>query len=393
MVIHSEGLPLSGLVVLDFSRAVAGPYCTMLLGDLGARVIKVEETGRGDEVRGWGPPFVEDSKGRKWGTYFVSMNRNKESVELDLKSAEGRAAALALAREADIVVENFRPGVADRLGIDYNSLNVANAGMVYCSVSGFGQSGPWRERPGYDLLAQALSGLMHTSAEPGGAPVKTAFPVADILTGLFAEQAILAALYERERTGKGRFIEVNLLHSVLAGMAPQTAAYLMTGEEPPQAGTAQPNIVPYQMFHCSDGFIVLAAPNERLWERVCRALDKPEWLQDERFANNALRNVNRATLIAEMERVLAARACAEVLAALERYEVPCAPVSKVGAVLDQLEEHGGRITTFGDAEFTATTIAHPARIAGAALRYRRPPMLGEHTQIILDSLKDGSNGL
>jgi crotonobetainyl-CoA:carnitine CoA-transferase CaiB-like acyl-CoA transferase len=365
----------------------------MLLGDLGARVIKVEEAGRGDETRGWGPPFVEDSNGRRWSTYFVSMNRNKESIELDLKSEEGRTAARALARTADVVIQNFRAGVAERLGIGYMELSAENPGLVYCSISGFGSTGPWRDRPGYDLMAQAMSGIMYTSAEPGGDPVKCGFPVADVLTALSSEQAILAALYQRERTGRGRHIETNLLHSLLAAMGPQTAAYLMTGEEPPQAGCRQPNIAPYQTYRCADGFFALAAPNDRLWRCVCEALGKPHWLEDARYTTNALRNENRAALAAEMEAEFAGRGCADVLAALERHGVPSAPVSKVGEILDQLEEQGGRIATFGDHEFMATTMAHPARFAGLAARYRRPPMLGEHTRVILDSLKDGTDGL
>jgi crotonobetainyl-CoA:carnitine CoA-transferase CaiB-like acyl-CoA transferase len=386
-------MPLQGLVVLDFSRAVAGPYCTMMLGDLGARVIKVEETGKGDETRAWGPPFVEDSHGRQWSTYFVSVNRNKESVELDLKSEEGRSAAQALARQADVVVQNFRTGVAEKLGIGYPELSALNPSVVYCSISGFGPSGPWGSRPGYDLIAQAMSGFMHTSAQPGGDPVKSAFPVADILTALFAEQAILAALYERERTGRGRHVEANLLQSMLAAMVSQTGSYLMTGEEPPQTGTTQPNIVPYQAFRCSDGFVVVAAPNERLWQRVCAALEKPQWLEDPRFATNVERNQNRAALVAGMENVLAERSCANAVALFDAHGIPCAPVSKVGAILDQLDEQGGRITTYGDHEFTATTMTHPVRFAGAQVRYKRPPLLGEHTRVILDSLKDKENGL
>jgi crotonobetainyl-CoA:carnitine CoA-transferase CaiB-like acyl-CoA transferase len=396
-VIESEAmrqeLPLAGVVVLDFTRAVAGPFCTMLMGDLGARVIKVEEVGHGDETRAWGPPFVEDSQGRGWSTYFVSMNRNKQSIALDLKSGEGLAAAGELARRADVIIENFRPGVAERLGIGYPSLSAGNPSLIYCSVSGFGQTGPWSTRPGYDLMVQAMSGFMHTSAPPSGVPVKAAFPVADILTGLFAEQAILAALYARERTGVGRRIEVSLLHSMLAAMAPQTAAYLMTSEEPPQVGHAQPNIVPYQAFRCADGYLVAGAPNERLWERFCRALERPEWLSDPRFASNPLRNQHRDELVREIESTLSSKRCADVLDVLMRHEIPCAPVSKVGETLTQLEEQGGCIATFGDHEFTATTMAHPARIEGAAIRYRRPPLVGEHTQVILDALKDDSDGL
>lgn len=388
-----QGLPLEGVVVLDFTRAVAGPFCTMLMGDLGARIIKVEEAGRSDETRAWGPPFVEDSQGRKWSTYFVSMNRNKQSIALDLKSAEGLAAACELARRADVVIENFRPTVADRLGIGYRELSASNTGLIYCSVSGFGQTGPWSARPGYDLMVQAMSGFMHTSAPPGGEPVKAAFPVADVLTGLFAEQAILAALYARERSGAGRRIEVNLLHGMLAAMAPQTAAFLMTGEEPPQVGHGQPNIVPYQAFRCADGFVVAGAPNERLWERFCRALEHPEWLADPRFASNPLRNEHRAALVSEIESAVSPQRCADVLAVLMQHEIPCAPVSRVGEILTELEEQGGFMASFGDHEFTATTMAHPARIEGAPIRYRRPPLSGEHTQVILDSLKDDSDGL
>lgn len=387
-----RALPLAGLTVLDFTRAVAGPYCTMLLGDMGARVIKVEEAGRGDETRAWGPPFAMDAQERPWSTYFVSMNRNKESVALDLKSDEGRAAAQALAGRAGVVMENFRPGVAARLGIGYEDLRASNEALVYCSVSGFGQTGPWRDRPGYDLVVQALSGFMHTSAAPGGDPVKASFPVADIVTGLFAAQAILAALYERERTGRGRRIEVSLLDCMLAAMAPQTAAFLMTGEEPPQAGTAQPNIVPYQAFRCRDGHIVAGAANQRQWERLCAALERPEWLRDARFATNPLRNQHRAELVGEIETVLSGCDCAGALDALARHGIPCAPVSTVSAILEELEEQGGRVATFGDAAFTATTMANPVRLSGSAFRYRRPPLLGEHTRSILDSLKDGSDG-
>ena len=387
-----RALPLAGLTVLDFTRAVAGPYCTMLLGDMGARVIKVEEAGSGDETRAWGPPFAADSQGSPWSTYFVSMNRNKESVALDLKSDEGRSAARVLARRAGVVMENFRPGVAGRLGIGYEELRTDNEGLVYCSVSGFGQTGPWRDRPGYDLMVQAQPGFMHTSAAPGGDPVKASFPVADIVTGLFAAQAILAALYERERTGRGRRIDVSLLDCMLAAMAPQTAAWLMTGEEPPQAGTAQPNIVPYQAFRCRDGHIVAGAANQRQWERFCTALGRPEWLEDARFATNPQRNQHREALVNGIEAALSGRDCAGTLEVLTGHGIPCAPVSTVSAILDQLEEQGGRVATFGDAAFTATTMANPVRLSGSAFRYRRPPLLGEHTRVILDSLKDGSDG-
>jgi crotonobetainyl-CoA:carnitine CoA-transferase CaiB-like acyl-CoA transferase len=373
---------LADVIVLDFTRAVSGPLCTMLLGDLGARVIKVEEPGTGDETRSWGPPFIERENGERWGTYFVSINRNKESIALDLKSAKGRDVARRLARRADVVVENFRPGVAERLGIGYEALRAVNPALIYCSISGFGQTGPWRERPGYDLMIQALSGLMHMSAEPGGRPVKSAFPVADVLTGLFAEQAILAALH----AGRGQRIEVSLLDSLLAAMAPLATAYLMTGEEPPQMGVAQANIVPYQVFRCADGYVAAGAPNDRLFERFARALGHPEWAADARFATNPERTRHRAELVGEVEAALAKLTVAGAVARFEAEGLPCAPVSRLSETLEHPAVAAGVV------DFGVRTMAHPARFSVSPVSYRHPPRLGEHTESILAWLEETSDG-
>jgi len=364
--------PLSNLLVLDFTRAVAGPFCTMLLADLGARVIKVEDP-QGDEARNWGPPFVND-----WSTYFLSINRNKESIVLDLKNPAHLATARKLAARANIAIENFRPGVAARLGIGYEALSAINPNLIYCSISGFGQTGLWSQRPGYDLIIQALSGFMHASAEPQGTPVKAAFPIADILTGLFAEQAILAAL----QVGKGQLIEVSLIDSLLAAMTPLATAYLNTGIEPRQMGRAQPNIVPYQVFRCADAYIAAGTPNNRQFERFAQALGHPEWPRDPRYATNPSRNANRAALIAEIEQVLSKLTAADALSALEAQEIPCAPVSTIGATLDN-PALAQNIVDVG-----IRTIAHPARFSTSTPNYKHPPRLGEHTQSILTWLEE-----
>lgn len=365
--------PLEGLLIVDFSRAVAGPFATMMLADLGARVIKVEDDSTGDETRQWGPPFVEGES-----TYFLSMNRNKEFAALNLKSAEGRALAQAMADKADVVVENFRPGVAARLGIGYQELAARNPRLIYASVSGFGQTGPLAQKGGYDLILQAMSGSMHVSASPEQGAVKVAFPVADILAALFAANAIQAAIHARARDGQGRRIEISLLEGMLAAMSNLAASTLNTGREPRRVGTAQPNIVPYQLFQCRDAPIVIGAPNERLWTKLCEALEKPEWLADPRFQGNARRNEHREEVVASIEAVLATNDAAHWVARLEAFELPCGPVLTLGQALAQPQvaartavvesDHGklGKIRL----------IANPMRISGHTPEYRAPRAVG-----------------
>lgn len=368
--------PLEGILVLDFTRAVAGPFATMMLGDLGARVIKVEEEAAGDETRQWGPPFLDGES-----TYFLSMNRNKESVAVNLKSAEGRRLVESIARRADVVIQNFRPGVAERLGIGYEQLAAANPRLIYASVSGFGQTGPEREKAGYDLILQAMSGLMHVSASPEQGAVKTAFPVADILAALFASNAILASLHARNKTGRGRFIEISLLEGMLCAMSNLATGALNTGREPRRVGTAQPNIVPYQLFACRDAPIVLGAPNERLWTKLCQALGRPEWLADPRFAGNAGRNEHRAELVPLIEAVLATGDAAEWIGKLEAHEIPCGPVLTLGQALAQPQVAARQaVVTAGHGKLgKIRLIANPMRFSDFAPACRAPAALGEDT--------------
>ncbi len=363
--------PLDGVLILDLTRAVSGPFCTMALADLGARVIKVEEPEHGDETRAWGPPFEADD-----ATYFLGINRNKESVALDLKSQRGRAAVLAIAAKADVVMENFRPGVTDRLGLGFEALKAVNPRLIYASVSGFGSEGANRDRPGYDLILQAISGLMKVSAVPGGPPVKCAFPVADIMAASFASQAILAALYRRTQTGEGARIEISLVESLLAAMSAITASFLIAGKEPAPMGIGQANITPYQMFQCADGEIVIAVTNERIWQRFCEALGQPGWLADSRYQGNAERTRNRAALVAEIHSVLAGASAAEWIARLEAAAVPCGAVQTVPQMLGQRPDV---VISAGDLRL----VGSPMHFAGVETEYRRPPRLGEQTEAVL----------
>ena len=351
----------------------------MMLGDLGARVIKVEEEALGDETRQWGPPFLDGES-----TYFLSMNRNKESLAVNLKSPEGRRLVTSIARRADVVIQNFRPGVAARLGIGYEQLAAVNPRLVYVSISGFGDTGPAREKAGYDLILQAMCGLMHVSASPEQGAVKTAFPVADILAALFSSNAILASLFSRTKTGRGRLIEISLLEGMLCAMSNLAAATLNTGHEPARVGTAQPNIVPYQLFHCRDAPIVLGAPNEKLWTRCCEALGHPEWLADPRFQGNARRNENRAALVSLMEAELASDSAAAWIEKLEAHEIPCGPVLTLSQALAQ-PQVAARAAVAGATHGKLGKIrlvANPMRMNDFAPEYRAPASLGADTDRI-----------
>lgn len=370
-------LPLEGILVVDMTRAVSGPFCTMNLGDLGARIVKIEEPGSGDECRKWGPPFVgEDS------AYFLGINRNKESVTLDLKKPEGRSALLRLCAKADVVIENFRPGVMKKLGADYESLGRAD--LIYVSISGFGQTGPNRAKPGYDIMVQAMSGLMAVSAYPDGPPVKCGFPVADIVTSFYAGQAILASLFARGRDGKGRYIEIALLEAMLGVMCSVTSSWLIahTGTKP--MGAMQTSIVPYQIFRCADGMMVIGAPNERLWQALCRALKLDALIEDTRFVKNELRVEHRAELIPLIEAELIRQPRRHWMSVLEGEQVPCGPVLSTGEILESpaIRERGA-ITKIGGTE----VLRNPMRFANTELRLDPPPKLGEHTSKVLEELR------
>ena len=354
----------------------------MLLGDLGARVIKVEGPGSGDETRRWGPPFLGE-----WSAYFLSVNRNKESVALDLKSPQGRAAALALATKADVVIENFRPGAMARLGLAYAEVARANPRVVYCSISGYGQD---QDRGGYDIIVQSESGSMYLNGTDETGPAKTAFPVADVLTALFAGNAILAALYARERDGLGRFVEVSLIDSMLCAMTNLATGCLSTGEEPPRVGAAQPSIVPYQVFRCADGHLTVGAPNNHLFRQFCLALGHEEWAAEARFADNPARNANRAALVGLVEMVMTTNTVAHWRERFEAHEVPCGPVHTMTQMFADPMIAARKMVLempLGDGQVMRTP-ANPMRFAGQTPNTKRPPRLGEHTAAILKELNE-----
>jgi crotonobetainyl-CoA:carnitine CoA-transferase CaiB-like acyl-CoA transferase len=321
--------PLGPLRILDFSRILAGPFATMMLADLGADVIKVERPGAGDETRGWGPPF--DAQGR--ATYFQSVNRNKHSVALDLTAQTDLARARELARDADVVVENFRPDVMDKLGLGYDQLSADNSGLIFCSITGFG-SGAGAELPGYDLLVQALGGLMSITGSPEGEPQKVGVALVDILAGLFASVGILAALRHRDRTGEGQRVEVDLLSSLLAGLVNQASAYTIAGSVPGRMGNAHPSISPYELYGTGDGDLVVAVGNERQFSALCEVLGAPELAADSRFGSNSDRVANRAALKQELVTRLAAAPASEWATRLTAVRVPAGVVNDIAGAFE-----------------------------------------------------------
>jgi crotonobetainyl-CoA:carnitine CoA-transferase CaiB-like acyl-CoA transferase len=372
-------LPLRGVRVADLSRVLAGPYCTMVLADLGADVVKVERPEGGDETRGWGPPFASGE-----AAYFLSVNRGKRSCALDLGQEEGRAIALGLCAGADVVIENFKPGGAERLGVGYEQVRERNPGVVYCSITGFGSEREPAGRPGYDFVAQAETGLMSITGPEGGQPFKVGVALVDVLAGLHAAAAILAALHG----GEGARIEVPLLDSGLAGLVNVAQNALVTGREPERYGNAHPNIVPYQDFATGSGRIAVAAANDGLFRALCAAMGLPELSGDERFATNAGRVENRAELIPRLEARFEQRSAEEWLAELDSAGVPCGKVRSVPDALAAAEAAGRAATmrvdhsAAGPLELVASPIWGPTD-PDAALP---PPLLGEHTTDVLREL-------
>ena len=376
-------LPLSGIRVADFSRVLAGPLATMLLADLGADVIKIERPETGDDTRGWGPPFIGGD-----AAYFLSLNRNKRSVTLDLSSDEGRSAARRLALTSDVVVENFRPGLMERFRLDHGSLAAEHPGLVYCSLTAFGE-GEGAARPGYDIIVQALSGLMSFTGHPGGEPTKVGVALLDVVCGLYASNAIQAALIGRGRTGRGARVTVSLFDASVAALVNQAANYLLGGLVPEPLGNAHPNIVPYQLFEAADRPIILAAGNDRLFERACEVIGRPELAADERFATNAARVRNRDALIPLLSAELASRNAAEWLAALEAAAVPCAPVRTLDEVFASAEGAAAIQEIDDPVRGLLRLVADPIRVDGRMPPARfPPPLLGEHTDEILAELEE-----
>ena len=366
--------PLSNLLVVDFTRAVAGPFATQLLADRGARVIKIEDPGTGDECRNWGPAF----KGGE-SAYHMSLNRNKESVTLDLKTDLGREAVARLIARADVLIENFRVGIADRLGFGWGAASALNPRLVYASISGFRRDSDEAERPGYDLIAQAMSGLMHANRMPNGDPFRVVYPITDITTGMYASHAILTALYEREHTGKGRRVWVSLVESLMSTMCAITPMQLISGEEPVM-GQA---IVPYSMFRAIDGPLVIGTPNERIWLRFAEAVDRKDWLADPRFASNKIRCANREHVLAEIQETVGRMTRADCLDRLARFDVPSGPILTITEANDS-----GRMKTIDIDHPKAGPIKVPGNpIEGFGPALNSPAaLLGEHTAQVLSEL-------
>ena len=387
----NDSMALSHLKVLDLSRILAGPWAGQLLGDYGADVIKVERPGAGDDTRGWGPPYVKDRDGQDSSdaAYFLCANRNKRSITVDFTKAEGQRIVRELAAQSDVVIENFKVGGLAAYGLDYATLRAAHPGLIYCSITGFGQTGPYAARAGYDFLIQGMGGLMSVTGrrdgEPGAGPQKVGVALTDVLTGLYATTAILAALAHRERTGLGQHIDLALLDVQVASLANQSMNYLASGEAPGRMGNAHPNVVPYQDFPTADGDFIIAVGNDGQFARLSRALGGAEWAEDPRFATNAARVANRDILIPLLSAATRTRSTAEWVATLERVGVPCGPINNLAQVFadPQVQSRQARRSMERDG-VTVDLVANPVRMSETPPSYRlAPPLLGADTRAVL----------
>lgn len=381
MIQENTAPPLAGIRIVDLSRVLAGPYCTMVLGDLGAEVIKVERPGVGDDTRQWGPPWAGNES-----AYYLCVNRNKKSITVNLKSEQGREIVRELVRQSDVLVENFRFGKMEELGLKYEALRTLNPGLVYCSITGYGQTGPYRDRPGYDFVIQAEGGGMSISGSAEGPPMKVGVAIVDITAGLFATTSIVAALYERENSGQGQHLDIALLDSQVAWLANIGSNYLVSGERPKRHGNAHPNIVPYEPFSTSDGWVAVGVGNDRQWQRLCSLAGWNDLAGDERFATNPQRVKHRDILVPILRERFRARTSEAWQSALLGAGIPCGPIN----CIDQV---------FSDAQVLARNmlveLPHPTagtvKMAGSPLKLSRtpvridapPPLLGQHTEEVL----------
>ena len=377
-------LPLSGYRVLDLSRILAGPYCTMILGDQGADVIKVERPGTGDDTRSWGPPFAGGES-----AYYLCCNRNKRSITVDLKSDRGVEIVRELAGTADVLVENFTPGLMKRFGLDYETLREHNPRLVYCSITAYGQDGPYRDRPGYDMVLSAVGGLMWITGERDGDPCKVGVAITDVLTGVYASGAITAALLWRERSGRGQWIDCSLLDAQVSALANIGSNYLVAGKEATRWGTAHESIIPYQVFRAKDRPIAVAVANDKLWGNFCKMVGREEWISDTRFDSNPNRVANRELLLPLIAEILAGKSCDEWMERFVEWAIPAGPVNNMEHLFsDPQVAHRGMI-----AEMEHPTIGN-LRLAGIPMKYsytpgvirRPPPLLGEHTDEVLSEV-------
>ncbi len=384
---------LSHLRVLDLSRVLAGPWAGQILADLGAEVIKVERPGNGDDTRAWGPPFLKDAYGESTGeaAYYLSANRNKQSVTIDFTKPEGQRLVRELAAKSDILIENFKVGGLEAYGLDYASLKALNPRLIYCSITGFGQTGPYAKRAGYDFMIQGLGGLMSLTGRPegdeGAGPVKVGVALTDILTGLYSTVAILAALAHRQEGGAGQHIDMALLDVQVACLANQAMNYLTTGVSPQRLGNAHPNIVPYQDFPTADGDFILTVGNDNQFRKFAEVAGRPEWGDDPRFVSNKQRVANRAVLVPLIRQATVFKTTAEWVSQLEAVGVPCGPINDLAQVFadPQVRARGLAMQLPHALAGLVPQVASPIRLSGTPVEYRNaPPLLGEHTQEILE---------
>ncbi len=385
---------LDGVRVIDLTRILAGPWCTQLLGDMGADVIKIERPDGGDDTRAWGPPFLKNGDGEDTheAAYYLSANRNKRSVAVDIASEKGQEQIRELVKTADVVIENFKVGQLARYGLDYASLKVIKPDLIYCSITGFGQTGPWAQRAGYDFIVQGIGGFMSVTGErddlPGGGPQKAGVAVSDLFSGLYAANAIVSALYHRQRTGVGQAIDVALLDVMVSAMANINSNYLISGVAPGRAGNAHGNIVPYQVFACADGHIILAVGNDGQFQRFCAAAGCSELSEDARFATNPQRVRHREILVPLLEVVLKTRTKNDWIERLEAATVPCGPINPVNEVFEnpQVIARGLKIDMPHPISGRVPLVANPLKMSATPPSYRRaPPTLGQHQDEVLSS--------
>lgn len=387
--------PLSHIRILELSRVLAGPWCAQTLGDLGAEVIKVERAGAGDDTRGWGPPFLNDEDGNPTAesSYFQSTNRGKKSITVDLSRPRGRDLVCDLAAKSDVVIENFRVGGAAKLGVSYDDLKARNPGLVYCAITGFGQTGPYKDRGGYDYVIQAMGGLMSITGErddrPGGGPQKVGLAASDLFTGMYATVSICAALAHRERTGEGQYIDLALLDCTAAILSMMATNYFASGTVPTRLGNAHPNVVPYQLFDTADGQLAVAIGNDAQFVRYCAAVGKPDLATDPRFKTNADRIRNREAIEGILIPLMKARSTADWQAALAESMVPFGPVNSIAQVFTdpQVLARGMKLDLPHSAAGTATQPASPINMSATPVSYTRAaPLLGEHTDAVLSDV-------
>jgi formyl-CoA transferase len=383
--------PLEGIKVLDLSRVLAGPWCTQLLADLGAEVIKIERPGSGDDTRHWGPPWHGEGE-RRVAAYFLSCNRGKKSAAIDFAQPEGAALVRSLADEADVIVENFKVGGLKKFALDTETLRGANPRLIYASITGFGQDGPYAERAGYDYIIQGMGGLMSITGlpddMPGGGPMRVGVAVVDLFTGLYTCVAILAALYARERTGAGTHIDMALFDTQLAMLANQASNALISGKDPPRQGNTHPNIVPYQPFDAADQPIIIAVGNDRQFARLARICGHPEWTSDERFASNALRVANRDEMVRLVSAAIRTKAAADWLEQLEAAGIPAGPINRITQALGDIQaQHRGMVRTIAGTRLVGSPVRMEGERADSELP---PPALGEHTDEIVERLIDSA---